>query len=216
MSSTPVEPTADAVLATLTNAFQLDGLALLDLGPVSAALLARAGYAAVDLDEARLKADVLAWLPEALACARGFRDIADARLARSWRNLLSWEAQQRLDALAPESFVSPAATRHAIDYAAPAGPTVTLRAQALFGLDRHPMIGSTPLLLTLTSPAGRPIQTTGDLPAFWRGSWAEVAKDMRGRYPRHDWPAEPWAAKADLRSKKALGKSGAGALKGSA
>jgi HrpA-like RNA helicase len=72
---------------------------------------------------------------------------------------------------------------------------VELRVQALFGLDRHPVIGqpARPLLLSLTSPAGRPIQTTADLPAFWRGSWRDVVKDMKGRYPRHRWPDEPWA-----------------------
>ena len=64
--------------------------------------------------------------------------------------------------------------------------------QALFGLERHPMVGETPLLLKLTSPAGRPIQATRDLPGFWRGSWRDVAKDMKGRYPRHRWPEEPW------------------------
>jgi hypothetical protein len=72
---------------------------------------------------------------------------------------------------------------------------VELRVQALFGLDRHPVIGqpARPLLLSLTSPAGPADQTTADLPAFWRGSWRDVVKDMKGRYPRHRWPDEPWA-----------------------
>ena len=76
-----------------------------------------------------------------------------------------------------------------------------VRVQALFGLDRHPMVGTTPLLLQLTSPAGRPIQTTRDLPGFWRGSWRDVAKDMRGRYPRHPWPEDPTEADPTLRAK---------------
>ena len=76
--------------------------------------------------------------------------------------------------------------------------------QALFGLDAHPMIGATPLLLKLTSPAGRPIQSTRDLPGFWRGSWADVAKEMKGRYPRHRWPDQPWLEKPSLKTKNAF------------
>ena len=66
------------------------------------------------------------------------------------------------------------------------------------------MIGATPLLLKLTSPAGRPIQSTRDLPGFWRGSWADVAKDMKGRYPKHRWPDKPWEEIPSLRTKNAF------------
>ena len=82
-----------------------------------------------------------------------------------------------------------------------------LRVQELFGLAQHPMIGRTPLTLRLTSPAGRPIQTTRDLPGFWAGSWAAVAKEMRGRYPRHPWPEDPAQADPTLRTKKATARS---------
>jgi ATP-dependent helicase HrpB len=81
---------------------------------------------------------------------------------------------------------------------------VEVRVQALFGLAVHPVLGDgTPLVLSLTSPAGRPIQTTRDLPGFWAGSWAAVAREMRGRYPRHPWPDDPASASATLRTKKA-------------
>ena len=79
--------------------------------------------------------------------------------------------------------------------------------QALFGLERHPMIGDTPLLLKLTSPAGRPIQATRDLPGFWRGSWKDVCKEMKGRYPKHRWPEEPWAEKPSLKTKNAFSRT---------
>ena len=79
--------------------------------------------------------------------------------------------------------------------------------QALFGLDRHPMIAEKPLLLKLTSPAGRPIQSTRDLPGFWRGSWADVAKDMKGRYPKHRWPEQPWVEKPSLKTKNAFNRN---------
>jgi ATP-dependent helicase HrpB len=84
---------------------------------------------------------------------------------------------------------------------------VEVRVQALFGLDRHPLVGKTPLLLKLTSPAGRPIQATRDLPGFWRGSWDDVRKDMKGRYPRHRWPEEPWTEKPSLKTKNAFSRS---------
>jgi ATP-dependent helicase HrpB len=78
-----------------------------------------------------------------------------------------------------------------------------VRVQELFGLDRHPSVagGKVPLLLVLLSPAHRPIQTTRDLPGFWRGSWKEVAKDLKGRYPKHFWPTDPAAARATARAK---------------
>ena len=96
-----------------------------------------------------------------------------------------------------------------IEYAADAGPTVELRVQALFGLDQHPCVGinHVPLVLSLTSPAGRPIQTTQNLTEFWRGSWQDVAKEMRGRYPKHNWPDTPWESVASLKTKKAQARS---------
>jgi ATP-dependent helicase HrpB len=121
--------------------------------------------------------------------------------------MLGWDGRRALERLAPASLLTPAGSRHAIDYGAEAGPTVTVRVQALFGVADHPRVGSgaVPLILALTSPAGRPIQTTGDLPAFWRGSWRDVVKEMRGRYPRHPWPDDPAAAAPTLRTKRATG-----------
>ena len=116
---------------------------------------------------------------------------------------MSWAERQAVDRLAPSHFETPAGSRHEIDYQAEAGPTVSVRVQALFGLAAHPEAGGVPLVLALTSPAGRPIQTTRDLPGFWSGSWAAVAKEMRGRYPKHPWPDDPAAAAPTLRTKKA-------------
>ena len=144
------------------------------------------------------------WLEQLLD---GRRDLAiePAVVARSVLDQLSWDERQRLDRLAPREFVSPAGTAHAIDYAATGGPTVELRVQALFGLDTHPVVSDgTPLLLSLTSPAGRPIQTTADLPGFWRGTWRDVVKEMKGRYPRHRWPDAPWAEKPSLKTRNAF------------
>jgi ATP-dependent helicase HrpB len=131
--------------------------------------------------------------------------IPPGALTDAIRTLIGWDAMRQVDRLAPADFASPAGSTHGIDYAAEGGPKVELRVQALFGLAEHPVIGSEriPLVLSLTSPAGRPIQTTRDLPGFWTGSWTAVAKEMRGRYPKHPWPDDPAAASATLRTKKA-------------
>ena len=106
-----------------------------------------------------------------------------------------------------DTIASPADTRHAIDYAGDDAPSVEVRVQALFGLDAQPMIGTTPLLLKLTSPGGRPVQSTHDLPGFWRGSWHDVVKDMKGRYSKHRWPDQPWLEKPSMKTKNAFNRS---------
>ena len=128
-------------------------------------------------------------------------------LVEALLNRLSWDERQRLDKSAPREFATPAGTTHPIDYAGDDAPSVEVRVQALFGCEAHPMIGDTPLLLKLTSPGGRPIQMTRDLPGFWRGSWADVRKEMKGRYPKHRWPDEPWAEKPSLKTRNAFEKS---------
>ena len=145
------------------------------------------------------------WLAPLLSGKRRLGDVASGALSGALQALIGYDAGRRLDRLAPAEFVSPAGSRHPIDYSAPAGPTVEVRAQALFGLAQHPAIanGQVPLTLAITSPAGRPIQTTKDLPGFWTGSWRDVAKDMRGRYPKHAWPDDPASAAPTLKTKRA-------------
>jgi ATP-dependent helicase HrpB len=143
------------------------------------------------------------WLPTLVEGKRRLADIDRSLLTGVLDALLGWEGRKSVDRVAPEAFVTPAGSSHAIDYEAEAGPTVTVRVQALYGLAEHPSVGGVPLVLSLTSPAGRPIQTTRDLPGFWAGSWAAVAKEMRGRYPKHPWPDDPAAADPTLRTKKA-------------
>ncbi|MWV29373.1 ATP-dependent helicase HrpB [Aurantiacibacter rhizosphaerae] len=169
-------------------------------------LLARARFAGVEaLSQSKLADRADEWLVPLLEGRRNL-DIPASRFAEAALNLLSWDERQMLDKAAPRHFTSPAGSTHPIDYAGDDAPSVEVRVQALFGLERHPMIGTTPLLLKLTSPAGRPIQSTRDLPAFWRGSWDDVRKDMKGRYPKHRWPDEPWAEKPSLKTKNAFSK----------
>jgi ATP-dependent helicase HrpB len=188
--------------AALLEAVRTHGLALLPWSATANALRIRAGYAGIDtLSDEALIADLGEWFAPLLTGKRRLDAIEG--LASALSNRLGWDGQKTLDRLAPARFESPAGSTHEIDYAAEAGPTVELRPQALFGLAEHPMVGTTPLVLSLTSPAGRPIQTTRDLPGFWAGSWAAVAKEMRGRYPRHPWPDDPASASATLRTKNA-------------
>ena len=107
-----------------------------------------------------------------------------------------------LDRLAPAHYETPLGRRIPIDYDGD-HPAITLRLQEMFGVTRHPTVGPKhlPLRVTLLSPAGRPIQTTLDLPGFWATSYADVRKDMRGQYPRHPWPEDPTAHEPTLRAK---------------
>ena len=130
-------------------------------------------------------------------------DISSNDLDGLLATLLPYNLRADIDGLLPSHFHAPSGSHVPIDYAAEAGPTLEIRVQELYGLDRHPAVanGKVPLLLVLLSPAHRPIQTTRDLPGFWRGSWRDVAKDLRGRYPRHLWPEDPIGATATARAK---------------
>jgi ATP-dependent helicase HrpB len=132
-----------------------------------------------------------------------FRELGPGDLEGLLAELLPYRLRAEIDRLLPSHFAAPSGSRIPIDYEAENGPTLEIRVQELYGLDRHPSIagGRVPLLVVLLSPAHRPIQTTGDLPGFWRGSWKDVAKDLRGRYPRHLWPDDPATAQATSRAK---------------
>ncbi|MHC2412234.1 ATP-dependent helicase HrpB [Bradyrhizobium diazoefficiens] len=133
------------------------------------------------------------WLVPALYDKIALKDISAGDLSDALMALLPWELRARLDREAPTHFEAPTGTVLAIDYEAEQGPTIAVRLQELFGLNTHPSIaaGKVPLVLELLSPAQRPVQVTRDLPGFWRGSYAAVRSDLRGRYPRHPWPEDP-------------------------
>lgn len=201
-------PDPRAICAFLLDRVREGGLSLLPLSKASLALLRRARFAGLAaLGEEALLDDLAAWLGPLVG--RRLDQIDPARLHEALRARIDYSAQQALDRLAPAQFASPAGTSHAIDYDDPGGPSVELRVQAVFGLDRHPTFGlpPQPLLLKLTDPGGKPVQTTRDLPAFWRGSWRDVVKDMKGRYPKHRWPDTPWSEVASLKTKNAFNRT---------
>ena len=145
------------------------------------------------------------WLAPLLHGKRRLDAIGPRALRSALDGLLGYEARQSDRSARANPFRTPAGSSHPIDYAAPGGPTVEVRAQALLRPEgssdgrRRPRAAD----LAITSPAHRPIQTTRDLPAFWAGSWRDVAKEMRGRYPKHPWPDDPSAAPPTLRTKRA-------------
>jgi ATP-dependent helicase HrpB len=210
LSSGP-DPSPDpaAIEAALLDAVRRHGLDLLPWPQDAAALRHRAAFAALHdpdiapLDDEALLATLDDWLAPLLHGRR--RLDVERELLAALQGMLGYAGVRRVDQLAPASFASPAGSTHPIDYGAPGGPAVEVRAQALYGLGSHPTVagGRVPLTLAITSPAHRPIQTTKDLPAFWAGSWREVAREMRGRYPRHPWPDDPANAQPTLRTKRA-------------
>jgi ATP-dependent helicase HrpB len=156
-----------------------------------------------DLSDDALKAQRETWLVPALLDKASLKSFSAGDLAEALQTLLPWPLRARLDKEAPTHFEAPTGTQLAIDYEAEQGPTIAVRLQELFGLTSHPLIarGAIPLVLELLSPAHRPVQVTRDLPGFWRGSYAAVRSDLRGRYPRHPWPEDPASAMPTRRVK---------------
>ncbi|MBM3652222.1 MAG: ATP-dependent helicase HrpB [Alphaproteobacteria bacterium] len=156
-----------------------------------------------DLSDAVLAADPDDWLAPFILGRASLADITAEDIEAALAQFLPYDLLRRLDAEAPAYFETPAGGRHALDYSAENGPILAVRVQELYGLSSHPTLarGRAPLTLELLSPAHRPIQTTRDLPSFWKGSWNEVKKEMRGRYPRHLWPDDPAAAQPTTRAK---------------
>jgi ATP-dependent helicase HrpB len=156
-----------------------------------------------DLSDAALAATAVDWLAPALAGKTALGELASDDLAHALQGMLPWTLRRRLDAEAPTHFTAPSGSSVPIDYEAQEGPKFAIRVQELFGLDRHPSIaaGRVPLVVELLSPAHRPVQVTRDLPGFWRGSYAAVKAEMKGRYPRHPWPDNPLSAVPTRRAK---------------
>ena len=155
-----------------------------------------------DLSDAALAADI-DWLTSIFAGKTALAELSADEFAAALAARLIYLLQRQLDAEAPTHFEAPTGSWVPIDYEAEGGPRIAIRVQELFGLDRHPAIagGKIPLLIELLSPAQRPVQLTRDLPGFWRGSYAAVRTEMRGRYPKHPWPDNPLTAPPTRRAK---------------
>jgi len=193
----PADPADTAAVLAGAVARRMDALPWTDAAralQARAALLRGLDPDTPDLSDVALVAGVQDWLAPHLHGVSRLADVAALDLASILRGLLGWERAARLDRDLPTHLQLPGG-RAAVDYAGPV-PVASARAQAFYGLAASPVLagGRVPLQLALLSPAGRPIAITGDLAGFWRGAWADARKDMRGRYPRHDWPERPGEA----------------------
>ncbi|MGN6466917.1 MAG: ATP-dependent helicase HrpB [Rhizobiaceae bacterium] len=202
-------PSGDVANVALLAAMRSHGIAILPWEKATVQLRERLGWLHhalgkpwPDMSDRALLEDLEEWLlpflpGEASLDALGGRALREALLSRGPQ-----PAERQLDRLAPTHFHAPSGSDVPIRYEREQ-PVLSIRVQELFGLDRHPAIaeGAVALTVELLSPARRPIQTTRDLPGFWRGSWAEVRADMRGRYPKHVWPENPLEARATSRAK---------------
>ncbi|MGN7868331.1 ATP-dependent helicase HrpB [Paracoccus sp. 22332] len=188
----------EAVARAALEGLRLDGL---PWTPAAARLRARIALVP-DLgavDDASLLADG-AWLLPWLGRIRTLADLRGLDLVEPLKARIGWDGQQQLEREVPSHFVTPLGRKVPIDYGHEQ-PSIELRLQELFGVTRHPVVGGRPLRISLLSPGGKPVQVTTDLPGFWASSYADVRKDMRGRYPRHPWPEDPREADPTTRAK---------------
>lgn len=157
-----------------------------------------------DLSDDALLASLDDWLAPAYAGKVRLDALAPEELSRALGSLLDWPLAQRVEALAPERIVVPSGQERRIEYAFGQDPVLAVKLQELFGLAETPRIadGRVPLTLHLLSPAGRPLQVTRDLRGFWERTWPEVRKEMKGRYPKHPWPEDPWSAQPTHRTRR--------------
>ncbi|MBN7806369.1 ATP-dependent helicase HrpB [Agrobacterium rosae] len=203
------KPTGEKAAIALANGLRDYGLGLLSLSKDAQQLRQRLGflYRTIgepwpDTSDDALIARLDEWFIPFQHDAKSLQDIRGGGIMDGLLSLVPHSAARELPRLLPSHFEAPTGQKHPISYDGEE-PTLTIRVQELFGLKQHPSVagGKLPLLLELTSPAHRPIQTTRDLPGFWAGSWKDVRADMRGRYPRHPWPEDPASAQPTNRVK---------------
>jgi len=169
------------------------------------AFLRRLDAAWPDVSDAALLDRLDEWLGGRLDGVRGREQLARVDLAAALLGLLDWRRRARLDELAPTHVTVPSGSRIAVDYRDPAAPALAVRLQEVFGLLETPRIGGgqVPLTMRLLSPARRPVQVTQDLAGFWRSTYFDVRRDLKGRYPRHYWPDDPLQATPTRRTRPA-------------
>ena len=200
-------PDPALIAAALADRVRAEGVGALPWGEAAQTLRRRVGFLRVadptwpDLSDEALTASLDEWLTPLLPGVRKLSALKPDVLDGALRTLIPWDLQRRLDAEAPARWTAPTGNSFAIDYAAEGGPRVDVRVQEVFGIARHPTVAGQPITMSLLSPGHRPIQTTKDLPGFWKGSWKDVRADMRGRYPKHAWPEDPATATPTARAK---------------
>lgn len=197
------DPPLDAVTTAMIDGVRDLGLSLSDACErfrARVALARAAGEDLPDLSDEALMAGLPEWLPPWIAGIRTAEAWRRVDLLPALRGFLDHGQMRRLDGLAPPEIATPLGRRVPVDYAGEV-PSVTVRLQEMLGVTMHPLAGGKPVRITLLSPGQAPIAVTTDLPGFWRTSYPEVRRAMRGRYPRHPWPEDPTQAEPTLRAK---------------
>ncbi|WP_084399258.1 ATP-dependent helicase HrpB [Henriciella aquimarina] len=203
LSETPLpQPSGEAARTAFLDYVQDNGFEAVGLGAPVAVFLARLrllnmayGEDWPALDEAGLARTAADWLAPLLG-QKGFQMPSDGAVLNALKQSLGWPKAQEIDDLAPSTMALPSGRQAPVDYLDDNAPLVEAKAQELYGLTRQPAIagGRVPVTLQLLSPAGRPIAVTKDISGFWTGGYRDMAKDMRARYPKHDWPDDPASA----------------------
>lgn len=210
LDETPLpRPTGEKAAMAMAQGIRERGLSLLGFSKEAQQLRHRIGFLHrtlgepwPDMSDDALLSRLEDWFVPFQSDCKGLSDVKPGTLFDGLMSLLPHGLERDLPRLAPTHFEAPTGQRHQVHYDGEE-PLLVIRVQELFGLKTHPAVagGKLPLLLELTSPAHRPIQTTRDLPGFWSGSWKDVRADMRGRYPRHPWPENPADAAPTNRAK---------------
>ncbi|MFL5562593.1 MAG: ATP-dependent helicase HrpB [Gemmatimonadaceae bacterium] len=203
------DPDPALVAAALVGAVAARGIAALPWSDAARRLRQRLAFARTlspdwpDVSDHALGLTLDEWLAPSLAGLRRLDQLRELDLGALLLSRVAWRDRERLDEIAPTHVVVPTGSRIPVDYSDPAAPVLAVRLQELFGLEETPRIGGgrVPLTLHLLSPAHRPVQVTRDLAGFWRTSYFDVRKDMRGRYPRHHWPENPLDAEPTRRAR---------------
>jgi ATP-dependent helicase HrpB len=201
------DPDPDRISAVLLEAVARQGLDRLPWSEGAIALrqrltfLHRLDSAWPDTSDFGLLHRLPEWLGPRLTGIRRLDQLPRVDLVEALLSLLGWEQRAALEVLAPTHLPVPSGSRIALDYSDPAAPVLAVRLQEVFGLQETPKVGGgrVPVVMHLLSPARRPVQVTRDLAGFWRSTYFEVRKDLKGRYPRHYWPDDPLVAEATRR-----------------
>lgn len=206
-------PSAEEAEEVLLNVVASEGLGLLPWEKGSLQLRQRMMFMHSlrndwpDVSDQALIETLESWLKPYLHGIRGLRDFSRLPLSRALENMLDWKQRQTLDEEAPTHITVPSGSRIPVNYVDPTAPILEVRLQEMFGQVATPMVGGgrKPLVLHLLSPARRPVQVTSDLASFWKGTYFEVKKDLKGRYPKHYWPDNPLQAVPTNRTRSSKG-----------
>jgi ATP-dependent helicase HrpB len=204
------DPDPEAVKAALLDGIRREGLERLPWTAANLGIRARLAFLHrldsgwPDVSDEALSSNLEGWLGPRIGPARRFQDLREVDLGEALLGLVPSADRRRLDELAPTHVQVPTGSRILVDYSDPGSPVLAVRLQELFGQVSTPTVGRGRVALTLhlLSPAGRPVQVTRDLAGFWKTSYFEVRKDLRGRYPKHHWPDDPLAAAPTRRAKR--------------